>query len=173
MVLIGVMAALSAPHISFGNNPLLDRTNRIASVFKLVRTKAVAQTSAYRISQDNVKRLKVERANNSNSSPSSCFEINDNDKWEPDRSFTDEDLSLTEAEDVKGMAKNADIQFVNVTLTNPNGTTATPWTSWKICYDSRGITNASLLLFIKDVKTNKQKKIEIFAAGGAEVYDNP
>lgn len=158
LLLAGIMAAMSAPYVTFGINPLPDTTNRIASNFKLVRARAIGQTSAYRISQTSLTRLTVERAR-------TCFDTT----WTVDSSFTEEDLNLNEAEDVQGLAKDAVIQMVTVTN---RGTSITPLTSWTLCYNSRGIADKNLIFTLRDTKTNQQRRIEAFAGGGIQVYEN-
>lgn len=158
LVLAGIMAAMSAPYISFGINPLPDTTNRIASNFKLVRARAIGQTSAYRISQTSLTQLKVERAR-------TCFDTT----WTVDPGFTEEDLNLNEARDVRGLAKNAVIQMVTVTN---RGTTITPLTSWTLCYNSRGLADKNLIFTLRNIKTSQQRRIEAFAGGGIQVYEN-
>lgn len=174
LALVGIMVAIAAPNISFGVNPLVDVTNRVAGNFKLVRAKAMSQTSAYRISPNSAtdfSTLKVEKAK-------SCYETNATN-WTQDPSFTQEDLSLNEVADVKGISKNTVIQIKSATA---NGTTVTPATNWTLCYNSQGVSSVSynsqgvssvnLLLILRNTKTNQEKKIEIFAGGGVYVYQN-
>lgn len=158
LVLVGIMAAMSGPYISFGINPLKDTTNRVAGIFKLMRVKAMSQTSAYRISQTSATQLIVE-------SSSSCLSTT----WTVDPSFTQEDLSLTEAKDIQGLAKNKVIQIVAVTNSSTPGT---PLTSWTLCYDSRGIAGNNLIFTLKDIQTTQQKRIEIFSGGAVQTYEN-
>lgn len=167
LVIAGIMAAMSAPYISFGLNPLRDTTNRVAGIFKLVRSKAMAQTSAYRISLSptSATQLVVERNR-------SCFNTTG---WIADPSFTSEDLSLTEAEDIRGLAKNEVIQIVGARVNN----VVTPLTTWRLCYNSRGLVesnqglaNTNLELTLRDIKTNRQNRIEVFSAGTVQTYEN-
>lgn len=162
VMLMGVMAALVAPNIRFGINPLKDTTNRVAGIFKLARVKAMSQTSAYRVRQDSVNQLKVERAK-------SCF---DTSGWTKDISFSTEDLSLNEAEDIQGLAKSEVIQIISATATNLAGITATLGTTWSVCYDSRGVANSNVKLTIKNITKNQQQQIEVFSGGAIQVYDS-
>ena len=164
IAIVGIMAGFAAPYINFGIDTLQDATRRVASNFRLVRTQAIAQTSAYRISQSSATQLKVERAN-------SCFATT----WVTDNSFTASDLSLTEASSVKGIAANEVIQIVAVTAT-VNGTAVNATTNWNFCYSSRGVTYNNqgqlidLLMTLKSLKTNKQTQIEVFTGGAVQVY---
>jgi len=165
IALIGIMAAFSAPHITFGVNPLKDTTNRLASTFKLMRIKAMSQTSAYRIKQDTATTIKIERAK-------LC---SDSTGWIVDNSFDSEDLTLTEAKDIQGLAKGAVIEIVTATV---NSTNITPLIEsagspgWSLCFNSRGLANKTLMLTIKEQKTTKTKRIEIFQGGGVQIYEN-
>jgi prepilin-type N-terminal cleavage/methylation domain-containing protein len=49
LVVLGVLTAIAAPTIRFGSNPLKDTSSRIAGNLKLLRAKAMSQTSAYRL----------------------------------------------------------------------------------------------------------------------------
>ncbi|KJH72233.1 pilus assembly FimT family protein [Aliterella atlantica] len=162
--LIGIMAAFSAPYINFGVNPLKDTTNRVASTFKLMRVKAMSQTSAYRIKQATSTTLKIERNK-------LC---SDSTGWTVDGSFDSEDLTLTEAKDFKGAAKNTVIEIIAATENSSNITPlieATGSPGWSLCFNSRGLANKTLKLTIKDLKTAKTKDIEIFQGGGVQIYE--
>lgn len=159
IALIGIMAAFSAPYINFGVNPLRDTTNRVASNFKLMRIKAMSQTSAYRISQPTVTTIEIKYAK-------SCLAPSSD--WKVDNSFTSEDLTLTEAKDIKGLAKG---NVIEITAANENGKSVTTLTDWSLCFNSRGLANKNLKLTITDKKNNKSKQIEIFPGGGVQVDD--
>jgi hypothetical protein len=153
------MTALIAPNISFGISPLKDSTNRVASIFKLMRVRAMSQTSALRIRQTSATQLIVERARN-------CADPT----WEREPSFTDEDLNLNEASNVKGMAQHDNIQIFSVIV---DGTTYTSLTSSNSpCFNSRGLTNRTVRLTLKNTRTNQTKDIEVFRGGGVKVYDS-
>lgn len=170
IALIGIMAAFSAPYINFGINPLKDTTNRVVSNFKLMRVKAMSQTSAYRIKQATSTTLVIERAK-------ACSEPYPSTAWTVDNSFDSEDLTLTEAKDIQGLAKNAVIEITAATENSTNitpliGSTVTGLPGWSLCFNSRGLANKTLKLTIKDQKTAKYKEIEIFQGGGVQIYEN-
>lgn len=165
IALIGIMAAFSAPYITFGVNPLKDTTNRLASTFKLMRVKAMSQTSAYRIKQATSTTLIIQRAK-------SC---SDSTGWIADNNFDSEDLTLTEAKDVQGLSKNTVIEITAATENNTNITPLIKTASspgWSLCFNSRGLANITLKLTITDQKTTKYKEIEIFQGGGVQIYEN-
>lgn len=163
IALIGIMAAFSAPYITFGVNPLKDTTNRLASNFKLMRVKAMSQTSAYLIKQDTSNTLIIQRNNKSCSTSTG---------WDADNGFDSEDLTLTEAKDIQGLAKSAVIEII---AADENGSPVKPLIKtgsdpgWSLCFNSRGLANKNLKLIIKDIKTTKTKEIEIFPGGGVQI----
>lgn len=165
MAIVGILAALVAANINFGINPLRDTTNRIAGDFKLVRAKAMSQTSTYRVRPASAGLLTVERRAASCSVPVDA--TNPKTVWTVDPSFTTEDLSLNEASDVKGLAKNTVIEIASATV---NGAAVTPVTNWAVCYDSRGVANTNLVLILRNTNNSQQKGFEIFPGGGVYVY---
>ncbi len=162
LALAAIMTAMSAPYISFGNNPLQDNTNRIASKLKLVRSKAISQTSAYRVTQISPAQLKVEHS----ISGKNCLDEDNNAAWVKDPSFTEEDLSLNEASDIQGINKNTAITIVAANTINGSSLT-----NWKLCYDSRGTANKNLFFTLTDTN-NKKRQIEVFSGGGVQIYGN-
>lgn len=159
LLMLGVMIAIVAPNIRFGINSLDDTTNRLAANFKLVRARAMGQTSAYQIKITSATQLAVERAK----------KCSDTSGWIGEPSFTDEDMGLKEAQDVKGMAQHDDIQIVTA---EANGAAITPLTNWKICFTSRGMADKNVKLTLKNTKTNQTRRVEVFSGGGVQIYDN-
>lgn len=161
LLLAGIMAAMSAPYISFGINPLPDTTNRLAGNIKLMRAKAMAETSAYRMRQISETQLIVERGR-------TCFDST----WIVDPSFTPEDISLAEAEDIQGMAKNAVIRIVGAEVNRLTVTTLNPsgQLNWELCFNSRGMAGKNVRVNLKNIKTNDTKQIEVFGGGGVQIY---
>lgn len=171
--LIGIVAAFSAPYITFGINPLRDTTNRVASIFKLMRIKAMSQTSVYRIKQTDSTTLKIERGRKS------C-DSNDLKDWSVDNSFDSEYLTLTEAKDIQGLSKNTVIKIIVVT---ENGSPITPLIEeidatgktvspgWSLCFNSRGLADKTVKLTLEVEKTTEKKRIEIFQGGGVQIYE--
>jgi len=159
LLMIGVMTAIVAPNIRFGINSLDDTTNRLAANFKLVRARAMGQTSAYRIKLTSATQLSVERAK----------KCSDTSGWIGEPSFTNEDMGLKEAQDVKGMAQHDDIQIITA---EANGASITPFTNWNVCFSSRGIADKNVKITLKNIKTNQTRRIEVFSGGGIQIYDN-
>jgi prepilin-type N-terminal cleavage/methylation domain-containing protein len=155
IVILGVLTAISAPTIRFGNLPLKDTSANIAGNLKLLRAKAISQTSAYRmrpVATANGMSLAVEVAE-------SCTSAN----WKPDPGFTLGDTALDTATTPPANRKNVEISGVLI-----NGVAPTPITNWNICYGSRGLANQTLELSLKDDK-NLQNKITVFRGGGVDV----
>ncbi|MGB7416692.1 MAG: type II secretion system protein [Thermosynechococcaceae cyanobacterium] len=136
--IVGVLAAMSAPSIQFGSQPLTDTNSRITANLKLIRAKAMAQTSAYRIRPISANQLVIERAQN-------CSATAD---WSRDPGFADEDLTL-----------DNDVEILTVT---ENSLTALT-TAWSLCYDSRGMADKNLTLTLSD--GDDQNVIEVFPGG--------
>ncbi len=159
IVILGVLTAIAAPTIRFGNLPLKDTSANIAGNFKLLRAKAISQTSAYRmrpITTANGISLAVEVAE-------SCASKN----WKPDPGFTLGDTALDTAATPPANRKNVEISAVLV-----NSVVRSPITNWDICYDSRGRANQTLDLSLKD-NQNLQYRITVFRGGGVDVKAIP
>ena len=181
LALVGIMAALITPYLSFGNDPLRDTTNRIAGDFKLMRAQAMAQTSAYRVRQISETQLTIENAR-------SCSDTT----WHVAPSFNLEDLRLTEAKDIQGLTKNKIIKIVAVTVNGVSVSISPLTTTWTLCYNSRGLvesaqglSNVDLVLTLKDCTkpqncpipqpnppTLPKKRIEVFPGGTVQIYED-
>lgn len=154
VALTALLAALAAPAVTFGNNPLRDSSNRIAASFKWARARAMAETSAVRIRPISNTEFVMERA-------ARCSET-DNDNWtiisdrvEKDGQLVNEDLSL-----------DTPAQLSSATET-PGGTTA----DWSLCFNSRGVADKNLVLIFQDTNTNQQRRMEVFSGGAVDLGD--
>ncbi len=159
IVILGVLTAIAAPTIRFGSLPLKDTSANIAGNLRLLRAKAISQTSAYRmrpVTTANGISLAVEVAE-------SCASTD----WKPDPGFTLGDTALDTAATPPANRKNVEISAVLVNSVAPS-----PITNWNICYDSRGLANQTLDLSLKDNK-NLQYKITVFRGGGVDVKAIP
>jgi prepilin-type N-terminal cleavage/methylation domain-containing protein len=129
VLVLGILTAIAAPTIKFGTNPLKDTTHRIASNIKLLRSKAMAQTSAYRIRSflgaDAKVALTVERSD-------LCSDITG---WTADASFASEDLQF-----------NREVQINRVKVNDVD----TAIDNWTICYTSRGLADKKLELTLEN-----------------------
>jgi prepilin-type N-terminal cleavage/methylation domain-containing protein len=158
ITVLGVLTAITAPNIMpMGSNALKDTTNNIAGNIKLIRAKAMSQTSAFRmrpvVNADGIS-LAVEHA-------ATCADPAAN--WRADPSFAQEDTQLDDPT-VTLQRKGVLIDEFQV-----NGNVQAGYT-WNICYNSRGLTaqTQSLVLTLKNVKGDK-RTISIFPGGGVDV----
>jgi prepilin-type N-terminal cleavage/methylation domain-containing protein len=159
IVILGVLTAIAAPTIRFGTSPLKDTSANIAGNLKLLRAKAISQTSAYRmrpVTTVNGMSLAVEVAE-------SCTSTT----WNPDPGFTLGDTALDTS--ATPPAKRTNVEMSGVLI---NGVAPSPITNWNICYGSRGLANQTLELRLKDNK-NLQNKITVFRGGGIDVKAIP
>jgi type IV fimbrial biogenesis protein FimT len=161
IVILGVLTAIAAPTIRFGSLPLKDTSANIAGNLKLLRAKAISQTSAYRmrpIATANGISLAVEVAESCTSASAD---------WKPDPGFTLGDTALDTAATPPANRKNVEMSAVLV-----NSVAPVPITNWDICYNSRGLANQTLDLSLKDDK-NLQYQIKVFRGGGVDVKAIP
>ncbi|MGB7412639.1 MAG: prepilin-type N-terminal cleavage/methylation domain-containing protein, partial [Thermosynechococcaceae cyanobacterium] len=143
VAITGVLAAIAAPSISFGNEPLKDTTKRVAANIKLIRAKAMSQTSAYRIRAISDDQLIIERANSCDAPDA---------EWTRDPGFAEEDLRLDEEVSILS-AKEDSVEQSN----------------WDICFNSRGIADKNLTLVFAEAGETTQEQIEIFQGGNVAV----
>jgi prepilin-type N-terminal cleavage/methylation domain-containing protein len=149
VLVLGILTAIAAPTIKFGTNPLKDTTHRIASNIKLLRSKAMAQTAAYRIrsflSADGKVALTIERSD-------LCSDITG---WTADASFAAEDLQL-----------NREVQVHQVKV-NDLGAAID---NWSICYTSRGLADKKLeLTFENNSSPVGFQSITVLRGGSVDV----
>ncbi len=159
IVVLGILTAIAAPTIQFGSNPLKDISANIAGNLKLLRAKAVSQTAAYRmrpVATANGLSLAMEYADSCSSTV-----------WSPDPGFSPEDTALDTSASPLGQRKGVKIAQVLIDNAAPSSSD-----NWNICYNSRGLTNQTLDLTLKDDK-NAQRKITVFRGGGVDVKALP
>ena len=156
VAVLGILTAIAAPSIQFGTNPLKDTSNRLAGNLKLLRAKALSQTSAYRLralpSADGSANpvLNVERA-------TLCSDPNS--AWTADPSAAAEDTQLDQKVLLSKVTLNGAPQSTN---------------SWSICYGSQGLAlakNLELTLTLADM--SKQTVITVFPGGSVDVQSTP
>ncbi|MGF1604359.1 MAG: GspH/FimT family pseudopilin [Thermosynechococcaceae cyanobacterium] len=140
IAITGVLAAIAAPSMSFGTEPLRDTTNRVSANLKMARSKAMAQTSAYRVRPISNGEMVIERATN-------CDDTN----WTRDAGFSDEDLTFDD-----------DIVLDSVTS---DGNPVANITSWTVCFDSRGMTDQTLVLTLENLEKDQTQELQIFRGG--------
>jgi prepilin-type N-terminal cleavage/methylation domain-containing protein len=155
LALVGVLATLTLPSISFARRSLPDSTNRLASSFKMARAKAMSQTAAYRLRPTGVSAtgqhsFTIEQAKK-------CSEPNPNN-WRADGAFAVSDRQL-----------DPDIIF-SAALEGNQTRNAT--SGWSVCFNAQGLANKSLLLTLRNTKDLKFKEIEVFSGGNVHIYDH-
>ncbi len=160
IALTALLAALAAPAVTFGNNPLRDSSNRIAASFKWARARAMAETSAVRIRPISNTEFVMERAARcTEADPANWTVISD--RVEKDGQLVNEDLSLDNP-----------AQLIAATATI-NGTTTNSTANWNLCFNSRGTVhqNQNLVLTFRDMDANKQRTMEVFPGGAVDLGD--
>jgi prepilin-type N-terminal cleavage/methylation domain-containing protein len=150
VAVLGIMTAIAAPTIRFGSNPLKDTSNRIAGNLKLLRAKAMSQTSAYRLQAvpgiaPGTVALEMKRA-------TLCSDT----VWTADPTFVTEDTLL-----------DRQVQISQVTLNSQ----LKPIDSWSICYNGRGLATQNLVLTLRDDRSGQT--ITVFPGGAVDVQAIP
>lgn len=156
IVMLGALTAIAAPTLLQAREPSLpDSVNRLAGQLRLARSKAIAQTSAYRIYPPvavigtEPDELVVERA-------SSCGAPEAD--WDVDPAFQEEDRIFGE---------NVGLNSAKV-----NNVNVSPKYSWKVCFDSRGTADKNLVLTFSNIQNGGLKTIEVFPGGAVQVHEN-
>lgn len=155
IALTALLAALAAPAVTFGNNPLKDSSNRIAASFTWARVRAIASTSAVRIRPLSNTEFIMERAARCTDTTWTSI----SDRVEKNGQLVNEDLSL-----------DTPVQLVAATETT-DGTTTNSTTDWGICFDSQGTSRTNLVLTFEDMNTNQQRTMEVFSGGAVDLGD--
>jgi prepilin-type N-terminal cleavage/methylation domain-containing protein len=146
VAVLGVLTAIAAPNIRFGANPLKDTSSRLASNIKLLRAKAMSQTSAYRLRSTpgpvaGTIALSIERA-------TLCSDT----VWTADPSYATEDTLLDRQVQLSQVALNGQSREID---------------DWSICYNSRGLANQNLVLTLRDAQSGQT--ITVFPGGAVDV----
>ncbi len=151
ILVLGILTAIAAPNIRFGVNPLRDTSDRLAGNLKMLRAKAISQTSAYRmraIPQGSGFVITHERARLCSDAPGD---------WRTDAAFASEDAAF-----------DAPVTLATVTL---NGTSASV-NNWSVCYSSRGLASQNVVFTLQDDQS-RQKRVTVFPGGGVDVQAVP
>lgn len=187
IVVVGVLGAIAAPSVSkIGSNPLVDTTNLVASGFRATRTMAISQTSPIKIKP---KGRQAIPSGTSVAGINTEFEIyratstnvacNAETGWALDRRS-----SITEDYLTFGKANVSSDKRITLQAAQVDGVALTSATSWEICFNTRGMASTtttrtndfvgnSLVLTLQEGSdTTQRRRIEIFPAGGVQVYDN-
>jgi prepilin-type N-terminal cleavage/methylation domain-containing protein len=187
---IGVLAAIAGPNVTqMGSKPLPDTANRVAGVLRAARAKAIATTTPIKIKP---KGRLVNPDGTSTGGSNYIFEIwtanstnvacNSEVGWTQRRSssgFSAEDLTFAQTKDTSGVSTPlVELQSTQV----DNAVLAVP-TGWEVCFNTRGmasITSTSttdfqgnnIILTLQQVSDSKTQRVEIFPAGGIQIYEN-
>lgn len=148
LALTALLAAIAAPAVTFGSDPLRDSTRRITASFKLARAKAMASTSAVRIRPLSNNEFIMERA--SRCSDTTWTSISD--RVQKDGQLVVEDLSIDTP--------------AQLTDAKENGTTTT---NWSLCFNSRGVADKNLQLTITNTNNSRQQTMEVFSGGAIDL----
>jgi Tfp pilus assembly protein FimT len=160
IAVLGVMVAIAAPNVmGMGTKPLTDSVNRMSGQFRMVRSKAISQTSAYRFSFEptdlsNVNssmRMIVERANSCNSTV-----------WTVDPTFTEEDRTT---------AQNVRLTFawINNVAIAAYGLDRPTWDQQtRVCINSRGVADRNLRLQFQEGTAGEIITLELFPGGALQ-----
>ncbi len=163
VMVVSVLSAIAAPTIQFGNNPVKDNSSRLSGHLKLLRAKAISQTSAYRIKASPVggtplvvgtaadrssASLVIEKASQCNAPDTA---------WTRDPGFSTEDLRLDQG-----------VQIQQVEVNNASFST----NAWAVCYNSRGLATQNLKVTLKDNRSShKPMRVTVFPSGGVDVEE--
>lgn len=161
VALTAMLAAITAPAVTFGNNPLRDSSNRISASFKWARARAMASTSGVRIRGISATEFVMERARNCATPAGNDADGNPN--W----------TNISDQVRKNGQLVNEDLSFdtpAQLTAVTEDGTAATP-TTWDICFNSRGIANKTVVLTMQDTNTNQQRTMTVFLGGTVDLSD--
>ncbi len=185
-----------------GSKPLPDTVNQVAGLFRSARSKAIAQTLPIKIKPagrlaipsgtsvgGNNYQLEVWKPIPSGTSGAialSALTCNSETGWMLDGTITQQFSSSTQTDLTFPQYPNVPQgQQVTLQTTQVDGTTLTSPTSWELCFNARGIaskTNTStnvfqgndMILTLQQTigSTTTTQRVEIFPAGGVQVYAN-
>ncbi|MCG9892498.1 MAG: prepilin-type N-terminal cleavage/methylation domain-containing protein [Thermosynechococcaceae cyanobacterium MS004] len=149
VVVLGILTAIAAPTIRFGNAPLKDTSSRLVGNLKLMRAKAMSHTAAYRLravpGTTGAVDFRVERA-------ALCSDT----AWTADPGFSVEDAQVDRPVQVSQVMLNGQGQ---------------PIDNWSLCYSSRGLASHNLEMTLRDEQSGQ--KITVFPGGAIDVQAIP
>lgn len=141
VAIAGVMAALSAPLITYGQGDDADAmATQVQSTLRGLRTLAISNTSAYRFrwSTGNAKTLIAEYVDSTNCNATSG--------WRSAGMFSTSELTL------------------------PDGASFTSPSSISICFDSQGFANQDVTLAIRNPTSNRTRSVQVYLGGAVDAY---
>jgi type IV fimbrial biogenesis protein FimT len=138
IAIIGILSAMAVPSLMFANKPLQNAVTQVSGNFQLIRARAMATTSAYRVRPGSATNLIAESANN-------CSATN----WVATPNFN---LDLPKRTQM-------------VAPTTKDGVVQALPLAWTICYNSRGLANSNLIITLQDKDNNKTSTVEVLLGG--------
>lgn len=184
---VGVLSAIAAPNVTkLGSNPLPDTVNQLASGFRSARTLAIAQTSPIKIKP---KGRQAVPSGTSTGGIDTQFEVYravaSNTACDSEAGWSLDAKSIPEDYFIFGKANAPSDKKITLKVAQINETVVSAGaTSWEVCFNTRGMASTTttstnnfggdnvILTFQEGSDTTKRRRIEIFPAGGVQVYDN-
>ena len=161
VTVMGILAAIAVPSISFGANPLTDTTTRLTSHFKLARTKAMSTTTAIRLKPLNNNSIEIQQhSSDAGTSRATCqdanTDIDGNGKpvWQRVAGYNTEDFQFED-----GIVLNQ--AWVNGASSNI--------TNWSLCFDSRGLSSNTLTLELKQSQNSETTTLNVLMGGSVNI----
>jgi Tfp pilus assembly protein PilE len=164
VTITGVLSAIAAPNIlRLGNNPLKDTMSRMEANIKLTRVSAMASTTAHRIRPLGNNEFIVERHRSGvGTAVSSCADAaleldGGNPVWQKVHSFN----------------QGEDLKFdggVLLSAVSVNGGSLADVTNWRLCFDSRGMSQSNLVLTLSEASTASTRRLEVFPGGSIRLF---
>ncbi|NCJ05286.1 hypothetical protein GS597_01890 [Synechococcales cyanobacterium C] len=148
-LMVGILSAIAVPSIQFGLRPTPDASHGVANLLKLSRSKAMAQTSAYRLRAVSPTQFRIEQA-------TTC--ANDA-QWRRDPGFTDAELALPQGVELVGVS-------VNGNALPP----VDPKQPWAVCFNSRGLAFQHIQLSLGG--SDRQQQVQVLLGGAVRLGAN-
>jgi len=175
---VGVLAAISASNVTkMGSKPLPDTSNKVAGVFRAARSSAIAQTSPIKIKP--AQRL-VNPDGTSTGGLNTEFEM-----WRANSTTATCNSETGWTQDKKSLSKEylTFAQGITLQATQVDGTLLNVPTGWEVCFNTRGMASTTstttnnfvgnnVILTFQQASDSATRRVEIFPAGGIQVYDN-
>jgi prepilin-type N-terminal cleavage/methylation domain-containing protein len=182
---VGVLAAVAAPNVTkVGSKPLPDTANTIAGVLRSARARAIAQTSPIKIKPKN--RLAVPNGTSMGGlntqfemmkASSTNVACNTEIGWVSDNTLSEDYLTF-------GKASDPADKKITLQVTTVDQVVLPETTGWEICFNPRGMVSTTststnnftgnniVLTFQEGTNPSVRRRIEVFPAGGIQIYDN-
>jgi prepilin-type N-terminal cleavage/methylation domain-containing protein len=182
---VGVLAAVAAPNVTkVGSKPLPDTANTIAGVLRSARARAIAQTSPIKIKPKN--RLAVPNGTSMGGlntqfemmkASSTNVACNTEIGWVSDNTLSEDYLTF-------GKASDPADKKITLQVTTVDQVVLPETTGWEICFNPRGMVSTTststnnftgnniVLTFQEGTNPSVRRRIEVFPAGGIQIYEN-